>query len=297
MHLGVWGRVLSLRAGRYILFGNMSERERPAVPAHLREGLPSAAQYEINALREYQIDNLRWRLQVTPENFEANEMIRRYVSVYRDTEAMVDRLQMQELRTVVASGTPLFTQLGQARMLYTAERMLLAEGFEGSVQVRVLGSTLDNVVRRHGLQVWPMPWVVEEVPDRPFIEPTELWTSTSREPMPTPPWKHPEGEPGWYWPDMPNQRHDPEHMKALQHEGECQGIPGALASFDPSIQQCMSRCQHWSTGGNLSARQRSLKACRAPRVSSRPRSLGCTELPASTGWPLRALKRPSNPAG
>jgi hypothetical protein len=145
-----------------------------------------------------------------------------------------------ELRKVVSSGTPLFAQLAQARRLYLAEKMLLSEGFEGGLAVRSLGSILDDVVRRHGLQVWPSRWVAEQIPDPRHIEPTDIWTSTTHEPMPTPPWRHPQGESGWYWPDMPNERHDPEHMSALQHEAERQGIPGALAGFDPATHVTLS---------------------------------------------------------
>jgi len=89
----------------------MSERDVPDIPQHLRESVTDADQYEIDALREYQIDHMRWRMRITPENFEANAAIRRYVTVRRDTEAMVDRLRWQELRTVVSSETPLFAQL------------------------------------------------------------------------------------------------------------------------------------------------------------------------------------------
>jgi len=218
----------------------MSEGERPPIPAHLREGLKSAGKYEIDALREYQIDNIRWCMRIAPENFEQNETIRRYVTVRRDAEAMVDRLRWPDLRNVVSTQTPLFDQLAQARRLYVAEKMVLAEGFEGRLAMSSLGSTLDTVVRRYGLRIWESPWSDPGIPDPRLIEPAELWTASAQEPMPSKPWKHPAGEHWWYWPDMPNERQDPEHMRALQHEPERQGIPGALAGFDPATHVTLS---------------------------------------------------------
>jgi len=118
--------------------------------------------------------------------------------------------------------------------------MLLAEGFEGSLAMRSFGATLDTVVRQYGLRIWESPWSDPGIPDPRLIEPAELWTSSAQEPMPAPPWQHPQGKSGWYWPDMPNERHDPEHMSALEHEAERHGIPGALAGFDPATHVTLS---------------------------------------------------------
>lgn len=44
----------------------------------------------------------------------------------------------------------------------------------------------------------------------------------------------------WYWPDWPNERHDPEHLRALATEARWQGIVPDRPAVDPAMHTLLS---------------------------------------------------------
>ncbi|MGH3847120.1 MAG: hypothetical protein ACRDS0_37725, partial [Pseudonocardiaceae bacterium] len=77
-------------------------------------------------------------------------------------------------------------------------------------------------------------WVLG-MPDRPEPVPASgLWAGAPFTTAGEEPWVR-DGDrfSEWYWPDWPNERHDPEHLRALGDEARRQGIDAELPASDP----------------------------------------------------------------
>jgi hypothetical protein len=225
----------------------MREGEGPELPEHLKESLSSVEAYEQQVRREFQITDYARKLQIPQESMETNPTVYRYVSVLRDADAASERLGRYEaIRPVLEEGSLAAERTGQASLLYAAEKMILEEGFPMWDQARridldperggySLTGLLDRAGAPYGLEVdvsegWEEQQdynvLVLGKPFRPQPEPAAgLWTGAPFTTAGEEPWQR-EGDRfhEWYWPDWPNERHDPEHLRALAEEATRHGI-------------------------------------------------------------------------
>src|SRR5688572_11594096 len=126
----------------------MPDPERPVIPAHLQESVRSAAAYEQDARRDFQISDYARKRQIPESSMQTNETVRRYVTVLRDADAAQVRLGRFETREFVkAAGSVAYERVSQASLLYAAERTILEEGFQshlaGGVDLPVRPIDLD----------------------------------------------------------------------------------------------------------------------------------------------------------
>ena len=124
--------------------------ERPAIPDHLQESVRSAEAYEQDARRDFQISDYARRRQIPEISMQTNETVWRYVTVLRDADAAQVRLGRFETREFVKDADPVaHERMGQASLLYAAERTILEEGFQshlaGGVDLPVRPIDLDPI--------------------------------------------------------------------------------------------------------------------------------------------------------
>jgi hypothetical protein len=81
-------------------FGKMS-KEIPDIPDHLQESVRSAAAYEQDVRREFQISDYARKRQIPEVSMQTNATVRRYVTVLRDADAATDRLGRDEVTDFV----------------------------------------------------------------------------------------------------------------------------------------------------------------------------------------------------
>jgi hypothetical protein len=143
-------------------------------------------------------------------------------------------------------------RIRQAAWLYSAEKMILEEGFQErridldpSRGVRSLTGLLDRVAEGYGLSVdVPDGWHEQAFRDvqfggREFRPPpppaASLWAGAPFTTAGEEPWDRGQSRfHEWYWPDWPNERHDPEHLEELSREGERYGISADQSRTDPA---------------------------------------------------------------
>src|SRR5687768_4172955 len=110
--------------------GKMSKEGVPAIPEYLKQRVRSAEAYEQDARRDFQISDYARKRQI-PETSMQNEIVRRYVTVLRDADAAQVRLGRFEATDFVKHADPVaHERMGQASLLYAAERVILEEGFQ-----------------------------------------------------------------------------------------------------------------------------------------------------------------------
>jgi hypothetical protein len=244
----------------------MPNPERPAIPDYLQESVRSAEAYEQDARRDFQISEWARKRQI-PEGSMHNKTVRRYVTVLRDADAAQVRLGRFETREFVKEADPVaHERMGQASLLYAAEKMILEEGFQaqldGGVDLPVgpididpvrkssLTRLLDRVAQPYGLSV-AEDWYDrrdEEIfsgvlpPYRPRPDAVRgIWTGAPFTAGQDEPWRRPdERDHLWYWPDWPNERHDREHLQALGEEATRHGIGPAAPRTDPVVHTLLS---------------------------------------------------------
>src|SRR3954447_192581 len=240
----------------------MPKGEVPEIPSYLQESVSSAEAYEQDARREFQIKDYARKRQIPEVSMQTNETVRRYVTVLRDTDAARERLGRFEATDFVKESDPVaHERMGQASLLYAAERVILEEGFQahlaGGVDLParpididpVRGDSitrrLSEVAQPFGLSVdVPEGWedeyehaiwtgAVKSV--RPTPPPVEgLWTGAPFTSGQEEPWQRADGRNHlWYWPDWPNERHDREHLQALGEEATRQGVDPDQPQTDP----------------------------------------------------------------
>lgn len=210
----------------------MPERPTPDIPKHLRDSLPSAGAYEQGVRRDYQIQDLRYSLRIPKESFSQYLTVRSLVTTLRDTGAQVDRLRWPDVNPVVERSSVTGERLTEARALYDVSRAILGHGFPATSWwgvPDVFRKKLDRLAYKRGYQVES-----DTSAERLVSMPSGLWVRQRYEDAPEEPWKRPNEPTRWYWPDMPNERHDPEHLAALHTEANRQGVPGDFVSFDPA---------------------------------------------------------------
>ena len=141
--------------------------------------------------------------------------------------------------------------------LYRAEQMILEEGFPQWDETRQidlnpvsrssLTKLLARAVKPHGLSIHvPEGWVQRRMYEAmvlnkwfpPLPEPAAgLWTGAPLRTQgwdPAEPWER--SAPGkWYLPDLPNERHDPEHLQALAEEASRHGVAPDRPRVDPAM--------------------------------------------------------------
>jgi hypothetical protein len=223
----------------------MSEEESSDIPQHLRDGLPSAEAYEQDARREYQIAETAWRLKIPRESLR-NMTVRRYVSVLRDLEAAHERLEWPEAEEFVTpEGSPREDRERQVRVLYMAGEMLMKDGFANHrADISQLKHWFDGLAQRYGAEVEYDR--VQPAPE-PHRATGPLWTGRSAdEPAPQVPWPTDVDESGQWWDrfDLPNERHDREHLGQLAHEARRQMLRPDAAGSDPIAHGLLARLVH-----------------------------------------------------
>lgn len=230
----------------------MTERQRPEIPVDLKRAVLSVEAYEQQVRREFQITDYARKLQIPRKTMETNSTVYRYVSVLRDADAAAERLGRFEMRKSIFQNDPRAeAKLDQASLLYAAEVMILEEGFQtrmGGVDlapnqihldpirgVSSLTGLLDEVGEPYGLRVdvpggWEEELVYHDVvlgePFPRLPQPAAgVWAGAPLTTAGNEPWRR-EGDRfhEWYWPDWPNERHDPEHRRALAQEAERQEV-------------------------------------------------------------------------
>src|SRR3954453_17421494 len=113
------------------------------IPQYLRESVRSVAAYEQDARRDFQISDYARKRQIPEVSMQTNETVRRYVTVLRDVDAAQVRLGRFEAKEFVKQANPLaHERMGQASLLYAAEKLILEEGFQAH-----LGGGVDLPVR------------------------------------------------------------------------------------------------------------------------------------------------------
>jgi hypothetical protein len=242
----------------------MSERESPEIPQHLQEGIRSAEAYEQDERREFQVREYARKLQIPETSLDTNAAVQRYVEVLRDADAARTRLGRHEGKDVlVVADAAVRQRVSQASLLYAAEKMVLEEGFQAHLAEGVdlpvrpidldpirsgsLTRLLGRAGRPFGVSVSvPETWYDEGQeallrgdassyrPQPPTVE--GLWTGAPFTTGQDEPWRRPDGrDHQWYWPDWPNERHDPEHLKAMADEATRLGIDQGRPKSDPVI--------------------------------------------------------------
>lgn len=236
----------------------MGESDVPQIPDHLKEDVLSVEAYEQQVRRVFQISDYARKLQIPQESMETNPTVYRYVSVLRDADAAAERLGRYEMRQPIFENDPWAEQkLDQATLLYAAEVMILEEGFGGDVGggvdlrpkqihldpirgVSSLTGKLDRVGEAYGLRVdvpegWREQFWLSEEPFPALPQPAGgLWTGAPFTTAGEEPWRR-EGDRfhEWYWPDWPNERHDPEHLRVLAQEARRRGVDPERPRTDP----------------------------------------------------------------
>jgi hypothetical protein len=215
------------------------------VPRHLVESVPSAEAYEQGARREYQIAETAWRLKV-PKDSLSNVTVRRYVGVMRDLEAAHERLEWPEVEELVApEGSTREDRERQVRVLYMAGEMLLKDGLGTQrVDISQLKHWFDGLAGRYDAAV---DYDRTQSPPELRSASGPLWTGRSpHEPAPQAPWPAEGDERGTWWDrfDLPNERHDREHLRQLADEARRQGLGGDLARVDPVAHGLLARLVH-----------------------------------------------------
>jgi hypothetical protein len=238
----------------------MSDPERPTIPEYLQESVRSAEAYEQDARRDFQISDYARKRQIPEISIQTNETVRRYVTVLRDADAAQVRLGRFEAKEFVKEADPVaHERMGQASLLYAAERTILEEGFPyGGVEQEVrpvdldpkrgdsITKRLDKVARPYGVSVavpegWTRRRTVAIMEGRERRRPTPppvegLWTGAPFTTGQPEPWPRQDGQDDlWYWPDWPNERHDREHLQALGEEATRQGLDPERPRTDPVI--------------------------------------------------------------
>jgi hypothetical protein len=124
----------------------------------------------------------------------------------------------------------------------------------GNAGKGTLDKLLDRAARPYGVSVrvsdefkerWRHDFWLSDKPLWAEPEPwTGLWAGAPFTTAGDEPWKREDGDSRWYWPDWPNERHDPEHMRALAEEAERQGIDPARPAVDPVIHTLLTGIVH-----------------------------------------------------
>lgn len=239
-------------------YRHMEEGELPEIPRHLKDSVLSAEAYEQQTRREFQITDYARKLQIPEESMGTKAIVYRYVSVVRDADAAAERLGRFEMREAIFANEPEAEEkLNQAALLYGAEVMILEEGFGGNwgggVDLRPkqihldpirgvssLTGKLDRVGEPYGVRVdvpegWREQFWLSEEPFPPLPQPAGgLWTGAPFTTAGEEPWRR-EGDRfhEWYWPDWPNERHDPEHLRVLAQEAQRHGVTPERPRTDP----------------------------------------------------------------
>lgn len=215
------------------------------IPDHLIESLPSAGAYEQDTRREYQIAETAWRLKI-PEEGLSNLTVRRYLGVVRDLETAHERLEWPEVEEFVTpGGSPREDRERQVRVLYMAGEMLLKDGLGTQrADVSQLKHWFDGLARRYGAEV-----EYDRAHPAPESDPATgpLWSGRSAdEPAPEVPWPTKVDASGQWWDrfDLPNERHDREHLGQLADEARRQGLRPDAASSDPVVHGLLARLVH-----------------------------------------------------
>jgi len=243
----------------------MPKGEIPQIPEYLQESVRSAEAYAQDARWDFQISDYARIRQIPEISMRTSETVRRYVTVLRDTEAARVRLGRFEATKFVEEADPVaHERMGQASLLYAAEKMILEEGFQahmaGGVDLPVrpididpgrgtasLTGLLDHAAQPYGLSVdvpegWEDEyelaiWTGAAKSVRPTPPPVEgLWTGSPFTSGQEEPWQRADGRNHlWYWPDWPNERHDREHLQVLGEEATRQGIDPERPRTDPVV--------------------------------------------------------------
>src|SRR3954447_26191544 len=129
----------------------MPKGEIPGIPDYLQDSVRSAAAYEQDVRREFQIEDYARKRQI-PETSMENRTVHHFVTVLRDADAARDRLGRLETKQFVREADPLaYERMVQASLLYAAEKMILEEGFQahlhGGVDLPARSIDLDPVRR------------------------------------------------------------------------------------------------------------------------------------------------------
>src|SRR4051794_3404385 len=147
----------------------MPKGEIPGIPEYLHDSVRSAAAYEQDVRREFQIKDYARKRQI-PETSMENRTVLHFVTVLRDADAARERLGGKETKAFVREADPLaYERMRQASHLYAAEKMILEEGFQAHLDGGVdlparpidldpvrkssLPRLLDRTVRPFGLSV------------------------------------------------------------------------------------------------------------------------------------------------
>jgi hypothetical protein len=83
----------------------MPKGEIPEIPRYLQESVRSAAAYEQDARRDFQISDYARKRQIPEVSMQTNETVRRYVTVLRDVDAAAVRLGRFELGACASFGS------------------------------------------------------------------------------------------------------------------------------------------------------------------------------------------------
>lgn len=221
--------------------------EEGEIPEYLKESVPSAEGYKQGERRAYQIAETAWRLRIPKDSLD-NATVRRYVGVLHDLEAARERLEWPEgMEDASPEGSVRADRENQVRALYMAAEMLLTDGLgDQRRDPAQLRHYFDDLARRYGGEV-----SYDRVSDRahPDTEPPSasapLWTGRARhEPAPQPPWHEAAGgQDGSWWNqiDLPSERYDREHLKALDAEARRQGVPTDQLGRDPVTRGWLGR--------------------------------------------------------
>lgn len=225
----------------------MPEEGEVPIPEYLKESVPSAEGYKQGERRAYQIAETAWRLRI-PKDSLHNATVRRYVGVLHDLEAARERLEWPAgMEEAAPEGSAREDRENQVRVLYLAAHMLLTDGLgDQQLDPAQFRHYFDDLARRYGGEV-----SYDRAADRkhPDVEPPSasgsLWAGRARnEPAPQPPWHEAAGgQDGSWWDqiDLPSERHDREHLRALDAEARRQGLPADRPTRDPVTHGWLSR--------------------------------------------------------
>ena len=233
---------------------NMSVPERPEIPDHLQESVRSAAAYEQDARRDFQIVDRARVLQIPKESLDRNATVERYVTVIRDASAAAERFGPNaELGRFMRDDSRERIRLHQAYSLYEAEVQILEEGFPTGVPEqpwkRIERDDLDgfSLTARLDAVVRPFGFAVKELNESAWTTDDSYWEKVKPPPVSgvwtgggfrvsdlEAPWdRGPGKDHEWFSADMPNERHDPEHLRALADEASRLGLEPDSARHDP----------------------------------------------------------------
>ena len=226
------------------------------------DSVTSVEAHEQETRREYQIRDRARVLQIPLENFESDAAIHQYVSILRDIKAAAERVspllkraENRAGRPLVSDGSPERTRLGQAHHLYEGAALILEEGFasvDGLRRVETIPDTIRSITRYLDSAAKPLGLRVAEA------DPHAVWRDDYKPRQPIPaegvwtggefmpggleaPWdRGPNKDYEWFWPDEPNERHDPEHLRVLAEEARQYGFYPTQPEVDPKLHTLLS---------------------------------------------------------